>query len=54
MIGGKVHKGFEGIDFSDWILFKMLIKIYGEDKLIEVLKKIKDFGGIKEVKTVIG
>ena len=53
MIGGKVCQGFEGIDFGDWLLFKMIIKIYGEDKLIEVLQKIKSYGGIKEVKTVV-
>jgi hypothetical protein len=42
-------EGFDGIDFTDWILFKMLIKIYGEDKLIEVLKSIKENGGINEI-----
>ena len=49
----KQHDGFEGIDFSDWLMFKMIIKIYGEDKLIEVLTKIKDNGGIKVIRTLL-
>lgn len=53
MLGARVYRSFEGIDFSDWLLFKMIIKIYGEDKLIEVLQKIKDHGGIKAIKTVV-
>lgn len=48
----QIHKGFDGIDFTEWVLFKMLIKIYGDDKLISTLKKIKAVGGIKEIHTV--
>ena len=48
----KIYKGFEGIDYTEWILLKMIIKIYGEDKLIEVLKLIKEFGGIEGCRTI--
>jgi len=53
MIGGRQHNGFDGIDFSEWLLLKMIIKIYGEDKLIDVLQKLKQHGGIKEVRTIL-
>lgn len=52
MIGGKVYRGFNGIDYTDWILFKLIIKVYGEDKLIEVLQDLKSRGGIKEIRTI--
>lgn len=44
-------RGFDNIDYSDWIIFKMIVKIYGEDKLIGTLQKIKMAGGIKNFKT---
>jgi len=43
-------QGFDDIDFTDWVVFKMLIKIYGEDKLIKTLSEIKEQGGIEEIK----
>ena len=46
----KTFKDFEGIDFTDWMIFKMLIKIYGEDKLISVLHTVKAGGGVREIK----
>ncbi len=42
---------YKGIHFTDWIIFKMLIRIYGEDKLIEILKDLKERGGIEAIKT---
>jgi len=47
-------RGFMDISFTDWIVFKMLIKIYGPDKLISVLKEIIKAGGINEIKTISG
>jgi len=47
----KEYKGFDGMDFTNWMLFKMLIQIYGEDRLIEILNKVKVEGGIKEIRT---
>jgi len=46
-------EGFEGMSFTDWMIFKMLIAIYGEDKLISVLTKVKEHGGVNEIRTVI-
>lgn len=47
----REYKGFNDIEFTNWLMFKMLIQIYGEDKLIQVLQLIKDNGGIKKVRS---
>lgn len=52
MLTNELHCGFDGIDYTDWIIFKMLIKIYGEDKLIQVLSEIKNNGGVERIVTV--
>jgi len=41
---------FEEMDFSTWLLFKQIILLHGEDRLIEMLEEIKKVGGIKEYK----
>ncbi len=48
------YYGFEEMSFTDWIIFKMLLQVYGEDKLIEVIQKVKERGGIKEFKFMNG
>jgi hypothetical protein len=48
----KILKGFDDIDYTDWIIFKMIIKIYGVNKLILTLHKIEEVGGIDEIHTV--
>jgi len=48
----KEYIGYDGMDWSNWMLFKMLVQIYGEDRLIEILEKIKKDGGIKEIRAV--
>lgn len=48
----KTIECFEGIDHSEWILLKMIIKIYGVEKLIAVLSFIKQIGGVENIKTI--
>jgi hypothetical protein len=48
----KLYQGYEGISFTDWIVLKMIIKIYGTQKIIEVCKNIDEIGGIENIKTI--
>jgi len=45
----KNPAGFDGINYSDWLILTMLIELYGEEKLIATLNKVKETG-LKNIK----